>query len=414
MSTTAERLPAGSPAASRWPPRDSPSPAAGGRRRPPAAAADRPPGRRADRLGQRAVPLALPAGVQPAGPLSAAALDELAGRRARAVRVLGPEASFLPVRLQPNLRWRMDAADQRRLGLDGARPAERPEYVAGSSSGCARRGRSRRATSARSAGPTARLDVELARGQGGARVAVLHRRAHRARPHRGLRAGLRPDRAGAPAADPRHPDARPDDAVRELVRTPPGRSASPPSGTCATTSGSGRRRPGTAIAELADGRRAAAGRGRRLGSARPGWTRTRGVPAGSGRGRCSARSTRWSGSGPGSSGSSGSATGWRTTPPRPSGCTATTCCRSCSATSWSRGSTSRPTGRPACCGCRPPTARTGTTAQEVAAELAVELRLMADWLELDDGRRVGAPEIWRPTWRVLCRAACAGLRQVSR
>ena len=40
---------------------------------------------------------------------------------------------------------------------------------------------------------------------------------------------------------------------------------------------------------------------------------------------------------------------------RPSGCTATTCCRSCSATGWSRGWTSRPTARPACCACRPRT-----------------------------------------------------------
>ena len=42
--------------------------------------------------------------------------------------------------------------------------------------------------------------------------------------------------------------------------------------------------------------------------------------------------------------------------PRRSGCTATTCCRSCSTASSSGGSTSRPTGPTACCASRPPTA----------------------------------------------------------
>ena len=49
------------------------------------------------------------------------------------------------------------------------------------------------------------------------------------------------------------------------------------------------------------------------------------------------------------SGCSASATGSRSTSPRPSACTATTCSRSCSATGSSRASTSRPTGRPARC-----------------------------------------------------------------
>ena len=46
------------------------------------------------------------------------------------------------------------------------------------------------------------------------------------------------------------------------------------------------------------------------------------------------------------SGCSASATGSRSTCPQPKRVTATTCCRSCSATGWSRGSTSRPTARP--------------------------------------------------------------------
>ncbi len=49
---------------------------------------------------------------------------------------------------------------------------------------------------------------------------------------------------------------------------------------------------------------------------------------------------------------SGSTTGSRSTRRRRSASTATTCCRSCSATSWSAGSTSRPTGRTARCSSR--------------------------------------------------------------
>ena len=68
--------------------------------------------------------------------------------------------------------------------------------------------------------------------------------------------------------------------------------------------------------------------------------------------------------------------------PRPSACTATTCCRSCSATAWSRGSTSRPTagGRAAGPGR---VAEAGVDRRAVAAALADELRAMAGWLELD-------------------------------
>ncbi len=50
-----------------------------------------------------------------------------------------------------------------------------------------------------------------------------------------------------------------------------------------------------------------------------------------------ARSTRRCGSAPGPSGCSASATGWRSTRPRTSASTATTCCPSCSATAWWRG-----------------------------------------------------------------------------
>ena len=46
---------------------------------------------------------------------------------------------------------------------------------------------------------------------------------------------------------------------------------------------------------------------------------------------------------------------------RRSGSTATTCCRTCSATAWSAASTSRPTAPPACCACRAPTPSPAST-----------------------------------------------------
>ena len=93
--------------------------------------------------------------------------------------------------------------------------------------------------------------------------------------------------------------------------------------------------------------------GSRAGSARPSCTRDARRPAPRRtRGRCSARSTRWSGSASAPSTSSTSTTASRSTRPRRSGCTATTCCRSCSATRSSAGSTSRPTAPPGGCWCK--------------------------------------------------------------
>ena len=67
---------------------------------------------------------------------------------------------------------------------------------------------------------------------------------------------------------------------------------------------------------------------------------------------------------------------------RRSGSTATTCCRSCSATRSSAGSTSRPTAPPGGCWSRGRTP--SRTPPDTADELGVELRRMADWLGLDD------------------------------
>ena len=72
----------------------------------------------------------------------------------------------------------------------------------------------------------------------------------------------------------------------------------------------------------------------------------------------------------------------------PSGCTATTCCRSCSAIGWWPGSTSRPTARPACCWCRAPgSSRAAAPARWPSGLAPVPCGELAGWLGLDDDRR---------------------------
>jgi uncharacterized protein len=59
-----------------------------------------------------------------------AALDDLTARRHAVFEYWAHEASFLPVRLQPHLRWRMAAAEQHAWGNMVALQRERPDYVA--------------------------------------------------------------------------------------------------------------------------------------------------------------------------------------------------------------------------------------------------------------------------------------------
>ncbi|RBY80665.1 winged helix-turn-helix domain-containing protein [Geodermatophilus sp. TF02-6] len=63
------------------------------------------------------------------GPYRREAFDELAGRR-RLFEYWAHEASFLPVRLHPYLRWRMAAAEQHAWGSMVRIQRERPGYVA--------------------------------------------------------------------------------------------------------------------------------------------------------------------------------------------------------------------------------------------------------------------------------------------
>ena len=64
------------------------------------------------------------------GPYPRAALDELASRRRHIFEYWAHEASYLPVRLQPHLRWRMAAAEQHAWGNMVRLQREQPGYVA--------------------------------------------------------------------------------------------------------------------------------------------------------------------------------------------------------------------------------------------------------------------------------------------
>ncbi len=63
------------------------------------------------------------------GPYPRAALDSLTNRRHDVFEYWAHEASFLPVRLQPQLRWRMAEAEQHAWGNMVRLQRERPEYV---------------------------------------------------------------------------------------------------------------------------------------------------------------------------------------------------------------------------------------------------------------------------------------------
>jgi uncharacterized protein YcaQ len=65
------------------------------------------------------------------GPYPRAAVDRLANERHDVVEYWAHEASFLPVRLHPHLRWRMAAVEQEAWGSMTRVQRERPEYVAG-------------------------------------------------------------------------------------------------------------------------------------------------------------------------------------------------------------------------------------------------------------------------------------------
>ena len=63
------------------------------------------------------------------GPYPRAALDALAGRKQELFEYWAHEASLLPVRLHPFLRWRMDAVEKEAWGSMTRIQRERPEFV---------------------------------------------------------------------------------------------------------------------------------------------------------------------------------------------------------------------------------------------------------------------------------------------
>ncbi len=285
------------------------------------------------------------------------------------------------------MRWRMERA--RRRGRDvaprrggAARAARLPDPLAG-------RDRGARAAAGQRLRGRARqgLVVGLERRQERPRGAVLVRRHHDRLPQ-GLRARLRPARARLPRAVLDRPTPSEADAQRELVRI-----AARALGIAAERDLRDYFRLDLAdararVAELRESGELLPVQVEGLRGERYLWHEAQACRAGCTRGRCSRRSTRWSGSARALASCSASTTGSRSTPRPPSACTATTCCRSCSATGSSRESTSSTTAPPACCACSPPTSSRTRSKADVMPELRDELHLMADWLGAQRGRRM--------------------------
>ena len=312
-------------------------------------------------------------------------------RAAAAVRVLGPRGVAAAGRaaaaaaLADGARAHDDAwGGMRRV----AERAARSSSSAVLDDGRASAGRSPRASSrtsrsaARASGPVVGLVATSSARWSSCSGAgeVTSRAAAR------LRAPLRPARAGA-AARPcsTTPDARRDeDAQRELLRIAAralGVATEPRPARLLPPARRPTRKP--RVAELVEA-------GELLPVAVEGWgaaglpaTRARACRAASTRARC-VGAVRLAGLGArrAPSGCSASATGSRSTCPRPSACTATTCCRSCSATGSSRASTSRPTAQ-AGAAARPGRARRARRARRRRPRRwRDELERMAGWLGL--------------------------------
>jgi uncharacterized protein YcaQ len=270
------------------------------------------------------------------GPYPATLLESLAYERRELFEYWGHEASFLPMPLHPLMRWRMTRyasgtagwTGMRRFAQEYADPIERVyQFVA-------------------ERGPVAAGALEEPGARSGpwwgwsegkralewlystGRLAVAHRRNFER--HYDL-----PERV-YPADVLALPTPSEEDAVRELIRIA---SRAHGIGTVADLADYFRIRPQDArprIAELVEAGELQAVRVE-AGRIRPTSTRGRRSPAACGRGRCSRRSTRWSGSARAPSGCSTSTCGWRSTRPLRSESSGTTCCRSWSARRWSGG-----------------------------------------------------------------------------
>ena len=212
-------------------------------------------------------------------------------------------------------------------------------------------------------------------------------------PGRSARSGARPSSSGGmprsppprrPPCVPRGPnvpDPRPTrTGTSSSSASRRGPTASAPSCAWPTTSGSSARTPARPSPRLVADGRAHPGHGARAGS-RPGCTPRPGCRGGSTPRRCSAPSTRSSGSASASTPSSTSTTASRSTRRPRSGCTATTCSPSSTATARGARATSRPTGLPGVLRCHRVTWEPGAPPEARAALLA-NLESMASWLGL--------------------------------
>ena len=158
------------------------------------------------------------------GPYDRSRLDRIAGHGdgkvdRRLIEYWAHEASLIPVEMHPLFRWRMADVDREAWGSISRIARERAR--AGRRDARARRRAGTDPRSGHRRGPAAaagRAHVELARGQGRARVPVLHRAGGSGAAGQ-LRAAVRHDRSGA--ARPRSSSRRRPircDAQRELVR----------------------------------------------------------------------------------------------------------------------------------------------------------------------------------------------------
>ena len=255
------------------------------------------------------------------------------------------------------------------------------------------RARARR-WSTSSAGTGERLGLELVGGEARRRVPVLVRGDHLRGARQHVPTALRGCRAGDPARQSwRRPTPTEDDAQRELVEDRrPGAGGGHPARTSrdyfrlstAETASRGRR-PGR-------GGGPAGGRGARLARrrTRPATLRVPRRVAGVGAAGALRPADLVPRRAP--SGCSGCATASRSTPRPTSACTATTCCRSCTAGCWSARVDLKADRAASALRVQAAHAEPAVT-EDAVADLAGQLREMAGWLGLADVAVAGVGDL---------------------